>query len=586
MNNIKCTGCGAEITESTKFCGTCGTKTEAAPAPVEPIAPAPVESIAPAPVEPIAPAPVESIAPAPIAPPPMAPPPIAPAPYAAAAAIPGAGGNALDKIKAVKIGNLDIKKLAIIAGVAVIAIIALIVALAMFGPSQYESYKGSILIEQFDDEKILVIPSGRSRVFIEGDLLWYSESLDGRKAAMLVDIDGMGWEYGYTLYHIGSKVEFIADDVRDFQLASSGNGIVYSMYEWDDETAELFLWSGSGAPRKISNDGAIGFPASISPNGKTAAFATDVRGDSNTGAIWHNNKLHDFGRNIPIAISDGAKYIYYIDRNEALFVQRGFNESTSERLSRDVWGVSFNKDMSQIIYTTGTRSFISNKGRAPIGLNGDVREHILPGNTAVFYDSIGVIYGVRSFANTFYQNDSGNIIRINNKLESDRVGSRSVEQVYLANDGKTLTFLRNDSVFRIDGSRAGAEDMRIIDGDVKYFVMTHDGKGVFYITRDNDIFYQRGMGNSANVTYSFEMSWWGSTPNYGTFMLYKGDTLFYVQDDELFSSTGRGRNRVSGLNGDVRTVRTDNFNVFAFTNDAGDRLIYQSSNGRNFTEMR
>lgn len=82
---MKCTSCGTELQENARFCGTCGTKVEAIPAPapeaapvpeptpsfippVEPVA-APVAPVAPpvVPAAPVAaPAPVATVAPAPV----------------------------------------------------------------------------------------------------------------------------------------------------------------------------------------------------------------------------------------------------------------------------------------------------------------------------------------------------------------------------------------------------------------------------------------------------------------------------------------------------------------------------------------
>ena len=96
---MKCTSCGTELQENARFCGTCGTKVEAIPAPApeaEPVLEAvpvpeqapsfipPTEPVA-APVEPVAP-PVEPIAP-PVAPVVPAAPVAAPAPVATAAPV-------------------------------------------------------------------------------------------------------------------------------------------------------------------------------------------------------------------------------------------------------------------------------------------------------------------------------------------------------------------------------------------------------------------------------------------------------------------------------------------------------------------
>jgi hypothetical protein len=501
-----------------------------------------------------------------VPPPPVAIVPEAPA-YAAPAAIPQKAPFTLF--------GLDIKKLAILGVAGVLVIAAAIAALIMFMPSQYRSNKGSINVLQTEFDRFLVITNKGATIAVDGVCMDYEVNIDGTKAVLLVSDDNS--VSGSTLYHVsGGKVSRIAEDVRSYWFASSGNGVAFTRFEFGDETAELYLWSGSSPARKISGDMMLNSRVVISPDGKTVGFV-DLDNGNPLGAFNTGGRTTDLGNNfIPIGISDGAKYIYYT-RDDALFVQRGTNEGTRLRLTGEFSSViGYNRDMSQIIFSSYSRSFISDRGREPVALVGHVQWFIMPQNTAAFYGQRGIVYGVNNFKNTFYVNGDSSVIRVNSRFETERVQG-SVSAVYLASDGKTLTYMRNNRIERLDGSKTGAEPMRLVDSDAWNFVATAKGDAIFFINSDRDIMYQRGASRAVVVEHdiaSFNLS------------LFKGSMLFYVQDLDLYSSTGRGKNRIGGLNGDVIDVRTDMFNVFVTVRDGNEILYFHSTNGRNFTPIR
>jgi hypothetical protein len=319
----------------------------------------------------------------------------------------------------------------------------------------------------------------------------------------------------------------------------------------------------------------------ISPDGKTVGFVEND-GDEDFGMIFTNNRLTELGKGfMPVGVADGAKYIYYVrmstDWEFALWVQRGLKEDTRIRLTGDLdfWrDIFFNRDMSQIIYSSSSRSAISDRGREPINLTGHVSYLITPYNTAMS----GHVLGVQNFKNTFYQNTEGAIFHISNKFETRRVQG-SADQVYLASDSKTLIFSRNNRIERIDGTKPNAEAVRLVDGNVRGFVATAKGDAVFFINSERDIMYQRGTGRAMNVAHDY-------SAHLSQNSLFKGETLFYIQDRELYSSTGRTGTRIGGLNGDVIGSFANTFGIYITIRDGRDTLHYQSTNGRRFTEIK
>jgi hypothetical protein len=474
---------------------------------------------------------------------------------------------------------MEIKKLIIFAVAGIAAITALIIVLVMFSPSQYSTFRGEMLPIQIENDRIVITTHRGQTVSLDGRLRDYQYSLDGRKIAFTV-LDGDTTD----LYHMsGNNLQRVASGVESIWFSASGNGIAFTQYDRGDTAARLLLWTG-GSPVTISiNVGIYENRVTLSPDGKTVGFVEND-GENDFGMVFTNNRATELGRGLtPIGVADSAKYIYFTrvsaEGQVILMVQRGLNEERRDRLAGDLnmWEqVFFNKDMSQIIFTTrGSegRSHISDRGRDSVPLRGVVSELIVPYNTAYFNG----IVGVRNFKNTFYVNNQSALIHIDSKYETRNIQS-NVYQVYLSSDGKTLTYNRGSRIERVNGTKANAEPVRLVDERMCCFVITANGNAVFYVD-SGDIMYQKGSGRAVSIAHDFR----GCISEYN---LYKGDTLFFIQDRELYSSSGRSATRISGLNGDVTDMIASAFCVYIEIRDGSERLIYQSTNGRNFTEIK
>jgi hypothetical protein len=620
MTTIKCKNCGADMPENVKFCGSCGGAAEAVmpapPAEPAPIPPAPPVIPAPAPVTPapapVAPAPAPvTPAPAPVAPPPYIAPAAPPAPdysqpvSAVAPGVPAGGGFAQTSASIGSSIAVNVKKYAKFGIIGIAAIVVLITLIIVLTPSQYDRLKGIVrIIPQHENGIVTIIPHGKEAINIEGYLRGSAVSLDGTKAAVLIEDD---YSNGNVLYFITDKIQLVSDEVVAFWFAASGNGIAYTLYEpepetnwdsWDWErewqrtwnrTAELWHFA-DGKARRITSDFFMNGSCVLSPDGKILAYTTvsgSVDNDNirHTGIVW-NGKENELGRDVfPVAVANGAKYIY-LNRGgndgRTLWVQRGFNENNRERLGDNVHSVFFNRDLSQAVFASNSRSFISINGGQREPLSGMAYGLIVPANTATHYswgDTSYTIYGVRNFANTFYYNSDSALVRINNKYEAESI-VRNIDMAYLANDGKTLTYIssRNNNIFRIDGLRKDAEGLRITDRYTEYFIPTNDGSAIFFIDEDGDIYYQKGSSRAVSVSNDFSFSWWWGS----VFALHRGNTLFYISNSELNSSTGARGRRISGLDGDIVSVEATMFDMVVRTSEGGNTMIYHSTDGQRF----
>ena len=461
--------------------------------------------------------------------------------------------------------------------VVAVVIVAIIAAANIFTPAKYERSKDAVYIAQGDDS-VVVVPNGKTRVEIDGYLIDYASiSLDGTIAAALIgEKHGDYSSDGYLLYLITDKPQLIDDGVYSFWLAASGNALAYAKeYESYEGTAELWYYS-AGKNTRITSDFNSYSAFAISPDGKSIAFVT-ADGDMQTGYVW-DGKINELGKDIrPIAISNGAKYIYY-DKNGAFFVQRGMNSDNREKLgdTYDMHTMYANKDLSQIVYSSGSRAFISNKGGSRESLSGNIRNFLLPSGTAGYYSSNIIMYGISSFGSTFYLNQDDTVVYINSKFETNNV-ARGTSNAYLASNGKTLTYLRNKSIYSLNGTNANTEAEEIVDKDVMSFVATADGGAVFFVNDMDELYYQKGKSKPVSVSDYFAFR--GDGLGYS---LFKGNTLFYISDDELYVSTGGKGKAISGIDGRVRSVRGGYFTVNVTSYEDGDTFYYRSTDGNKF----
>jgi hypothetical protein len=507
-------------------------------------------------------------------------------------------------------GAGGIIKTVVIVAVALAALVGLgLLALSFFGGGAYSATNGSVQIVElmeFDRDnrpvyEIMIIPHKKQAEFFDGRLIRQQRSLCGRKAIALVR-EGDAEEL--VLYYISNNIRVLSDEVASAWLAPSGNQIAYTKYErpdWENpERATTLFVSNGKNERKVTDDFLIGSNVVMSPDGKTLGYVVhsgrydrDTRSWENerlTGVIWRNGKETELGRDItPVAVANGAKFIYFnratTDSNDwpitVLNVQRGFNENRRERLGDGISATWFNRDLSQIIFTastnSGSRSFISVNGRERQQLTGSVSSFAAPYGIASF----GNILGFNNFKNTFYVSTEAALLRIKGNWETERIHSSVDGAVFLADNGKTLTYMRNAntrndaSIFRVNGMKNGAEPDRIVDRDGDMFASTKNGKAIFYRNDDGDVIFQRGR-NETTVSSERSRGW----------TIFKGTTLFYINDENelLFSSGNRGT-RISGLDGDVQWVSANMHDILVQTRDGNDTLYYHSTNGRTFRKV-
>jgi WD40 repeat protein len=257
--------------------------------------------------------------------------------------------------------------------------------LVLFALPNYIKTKGSVTVLEKGGETV-VIPYGKRPVPVMGTLAGKAASMDGTKAALLIN------EYdlpvnGYVLYWVTDKPYRIAEGVHEMILSASGEGILFTRNA-DTAGADLFLYN-DGRITNLSNHFNRTGGMCISPNGKAAAYTVV---NDHTAFYYDGKQTHNLGHDIvPVAIANKGRYVYY-HRSNTLYAQRGANNDTRTRLGElsDLqWGIHANRSVSQIIFTPDGRTFLSRKAGQRANLPGSIQSMVLPYGSAIHKNGQG-----------------------------------------------------------------------------------------------------------------------------------------------------------------------------------------------------
>jgi hypothetical protein len=490
---------------------------------------------------------------------------------------------AISSPKKAKLKIDALPKFAVPALAVVAAAVLVILAIGIFKPSKYDITKSVFIFwPDYEEETILVIMSGKNQVKLDGRLDYeydpISVSTDGIKAAILINDTGKDsygkYFEGYSLYHVSDKVTLITDEVHKAKMSASGNAIAFVKdYDKDTEEGTLYLWN-NGKTTMVSDSMLANLPFCISPDGKSVAFASGTLDDYS--GSYYNGNIGDLGKSIePFAIADNERYVYYA-KNSSYYVMLG-NDGEKQKLGDDIDVYYFNKDLSQMVYESNGKTYAIIKGDEKISLSGAIESFILPDNTM----KISHIIGVKSFANTLYISGE-DIIRIDDKFEASSVAKKfnSNKNRYLASDGKTLLYTKSDDLYKIDALNKNATAIKLVDGNVTNFEAVNKGSAVYFINEENELYYQKGNGKPVHIAddvTSASYSW-----EYGAIAGFKDKILYYVSDEELYTSTGQKGNLVSGIDIDVDFVFA-NMYIIEFASD--DNELNWSSDGKTYTRI-
>ena len=471
--------------------------------------------------------------------------------------------------------------------------------------NNYELIKASIYIDSsvsssIEEPSAIYINDKRSAE-MPGYVQNGYKSLDGTKVILLVQEKyGYNAKGTYTLYNQDGAV--IAEEVTSARLSLNGEAIVYlANVNYDPDpfiptTGDLILYS-NGATTVVVEE--IDFGSfSISPDGKAVTYTVWNPDAVNYDSYYYYAGVTDSLETGCIAsgISNEAEYIYYTGEDRCMYIlTRG---GAAKKVS-DGYLTSFasNKDFTEVIFSESTSDtlYLSKNGGERIALEGGRFERLItPYNTA-HDDELGVV-GVKTFADTFYTN--GNSVYYINESYETRLVDRIVnsDQVFLADDGKTLTYYSVippepedtavyfygglTAILQINGKDPNSEPATFAEniGQPRNIVATTDGKAVFYADYSEGLLFQKGKGDPkqvSGITYFAK----------DKYALFDGDKLFFADGDGVFVSDGGEGKAVNGITGDfsIDFVGATQHGIMLAGQEAdGTTQVYYSTDGKSF----
>ena len=419
--------------------------------------------------------------------------------------------------------------------------------------------------------------------WFEGEVYIVQQNDDNTVALLMDDQD--------TLYYATStyKMDIVDSDVKSsrYTLSSDGSTIAYL-----DNDNTLYTYNiKNGRKNTVAYD--VSTTPVLSPTGKALLFNIEDDGDDTLYA-YNGRKDYKLTRDVlPIAISDDMRYIYYADpEKQAIYITD--RNSNSNKISGDLddYNFTFNNDLSQILFTTDSGLYISERGRDKVKLSGSYSGIDLVtamsgyqgrGYNTVFSDNINGYalsfhYPIATFANQVcygYADDSYEAFRITRDWQCEKfVGG--MDYFMVDKNASVLYYLSSDnSLYRV---RLGAKAITDkIKDDVYEFTISSSGAEVYFIDEDDALYIQKGNGKprkiaddvtSLGITYDGVLLYFTEYDGYtGELYYYKGGRKKLLSDEANFFRPEMGVT-FYGANGDI---------------DKGTNDIYVTKKGVAFT---
>ncbi|MDR0223099.1 MAG: hypothetical protein LBI38_06165 [Oscillospiraceae bacterium] len=492
--------------------------------------------------------------------------------------------------------------------IAIIAVVAIFVVPALTKGAPVLSKAGDISAF-YSYGKVYVVNNDGSVNELDGVLQGqFKKSLDNTKAAFVVSDDGYS---AGTLYYASGKgkPEKIADDVVNFVLADSGDGVAfYNNFDPNARLADLSLYDArNGETHKLDNNAyftdsydyyyvAAGFFAVISPDGKTVAYKADYSDGGYKTKININGKAEDLGVNIqPVAVADGAKYIYHIktrENGEALYVSKGpaAEEIRLDRVSA-YNDFHLNADYSQIVFTNyDGKSYVSaNGGEKSLIAQYSVDKFLVSADIGYvrkkpedYYNSMSIsVYGLGDFRNRAFSS-GGEINYIDGAFERTSV-AKSVyggAEPTITKDGKWVYYVSYGYELK-KVSVTDPETAVTVAKEVYGFAVAKDGNTVYYVNYDGDLYSKKSGDDGKGTRISGDVSGYSLCVSGSGTVFFLAD--FWGSSGTLYTVSGTERKRVRDDVADGVVAGVSAVFYFVYEDRAYD--VYRSGGGADFKKV-
>jgi hypothetical protein len=396
-------------------------------------------------------------------------------------------------------------------------------------------------------------------------------SLDRKKAAFMQQI---GWQL-YFISEDDFEPVLIDHYVYCFKMSASGNGVAYTDSEYPN--AYLYLWDGETS-ELVTEKCYDPYDFCISPDGKTIGYNEyDNETERFSGYFYNNGKSLSLGEGTRVfAVTDNARTVFFTVDGEYLYAQHGDDIDTRVLLATDnsgrgLFDYSFNKDMTEMMYTNGDEINIIKTGSEKYKIfqiqnkkEFEPRYRIFPPYTSVKYNDFE-IYGIDSFADTYYLTYYDTIVHITEDFHAEITAS-DVKTRYsphmitpqVSTYGNILTYETNGQIRRMDFSDPENTDVCLTDEPILFFVSTNDGSGLYYFNEKTELYFIDEQNNKTLVCndvvdkYGLDNDY-HSTGNF-RMALFEDKKLYFLSDEKLLFSDGGPAKEIPSATGEVFSI--------------------------------
>ncbi len=385
------------------------------------------------------------------------------------------------------------------------------------------------------DETIYVLEDGKAATVNTS-----AESIQDRSTS----IDGKVtvFQSEDTLYSLkGKKTKEIADNVTGYELSLYGDYVVYVEQDGDDITYyHCKVSNGKATEIFESSDDEYLVCYAISPNGKNVAYVTVDEEYEGTLYYFNGKKSTKITKcnSAVVGLSDGGKYIYCVEESKSgktslMSYNKKGKETKIDSCDYDD-GFSFNLDASEIMFTSGGKTYISAKAKEPVKLASDSVYLITPNHSYTYETNanseflpIDTLFG--------HVYSSGDAAYLSHKKESKNIKLVKGFNFTLDDSGKYLYYMDKTDlmVLKISKGEKAEDKAKLIAEDVIDYRITSNRKFAYFIDEDGELSVANGKkGGKIKKISNDELD----SPY---FTIDSKDIVYYTCDDSVYAAKGK-----------------------------------------------
>ena len=456
----------------------------------------------------------------------------------------------------------------------ILLLTVLVVVSACNTGNGFTAFTQNIIVETNGDDQVILIIDNKKPVKTGLEAKYIDEvqsNIDGTVCAFLTG-------EGQLAVARGKKVTVVANDVEEFILSVTGEGLVY-VVEDEDGNATLKL---NKVGKKKSTTIISDFNYSrydISPDGKSVAYFKYNEDNDTSSLMYFKGSKHTkiTSNDVKlVGLSNKGKQIYVTaeDEESGDTILFSYNTRGNKRKlgTCNTIGYLFNEDHTQILFFEGSsmtmqlKTYVSNKGKEAVRISSSMAVPMIPTNSVMSENGRGVTVPTETLFNkvySCYKDGQYNAWFIKkNPDKNSKLASNISSNAVLDQSAEYLYFTDKDSdlkVLKVSHGDRASDKAKLIAEDVKRFVVTSDRAKVYFISEDS-LYSCNGKTGKGKKTIANEGL--GST-----LVLNQKDICYYFVDGDVYACSNGKRGKLVVAEADDMDVSANGI-VYVETEDA------------------